>query len=76
MICSPCNGYADLGFEAGRHYVQAEPTKSSMSCPSGCGIRRRRRLQAPDSNDHRKPLDGLTRSADQTLPARNACGHL
>ena len=25
MICSPCNGYADLGFEAGRHYVQAEP---------------------------------------------------
>ena len=25
MICSPCNGYVDLGFEAGRHYVQAEP---------------------------------------------------
>lgn len=25
LICSPCNGYADLGFEAGRHYVQAEP---------------------------------------------------
>ena len=25
LICSPCNGYSDLGFEAGRHYVQAEP---------------------------------------------------
>lgn len=25
LICSPCNGYADLGYEAGRHYVQAEP---------------------------------------------------
>lgn len=25
LICSPCNGYADLGFEAGRHYVEAEP---------------------------------------------------
>lgn len=25
LICSPCNGYADLGFEAGSHYVDAEP---------------------------------------------------
>lgn len=25
LICSPCNSFADLGFEPGRHYVQAEP---------------------------------------------------
>lgn len=25
LICSPCNGYGDLGFETGRHYLQAEP---------------------------------------------------
>lgn len=25
LICSPCNGYVDLGFEAGCHYVQSEP---------------------------------------------------
>jgi hypothetical protein len=25
LVCSPCNGYADLGFEPGRHYVRAEP---------------------------------------------------
>jgi len=25
LICNPCNGYIDLGFEAGRHYVKAEP---------------------------------------------------
>ncbi|MCP9830078.1 glycosyltransferase family 1 protein [Synechococcus sp. HJ21-Hayes] len=25
LICNPCTGYADLGFEIGRHYVQAEP---------------------------------------------------
>ncbi len=25
LICNPCNGYIDLGFEAERHYVKAEP---------------------------------------------------
>lgn len=25
LICSPPNGYADLGFEPGRHYLPAEP---------------------------------------------------
>lgn len=25
LICSPCNGYRELGFEHGQHYIQAEP---------------------------------------------------
>ncbi len=25
VLCSPCNGYADLGFEDGRHYIAVEP---------------------------------------------------
>ena len=25
LACSPCTGYADLGFEAGQHYIHAEP---------------------------------------------------
>lgn len=25
LMCSPCNGYEDLGFEPGRHYVAVEP---------------------------------------------------
>jgi len=25
LLCSPCNGYEALGFEAGRHYVAVEP---------------------------------------------------
>lgn len=25
LMCSPCNGYEDLGFEPGKHYVAVEP---------------------------------------------------
>lgn len=25
LLCSPCTGYADLGFEDGRHYIAVEP---------------------------------------------------
>lgn len=25
LLCSPCNGYADLGFDSGKHYVSVEP---------------------------------------------------